>query len=735
MKRQSQPELSIVITAHHEGLLAHKTILSVLRCAEQLEKQNIAYEIIVGLDNPDCATENYYKCWADDARLTILRCSFSDPAANRNHAVRRARGKYISLIDGDDLISQNFYIEAYKLARQKTGLFALRPNIQLQFGVDEPNNAVWVMGDSFAPDKDALIMMQFNRWAHMLVAPREVFDKVQFVPAAKGYGYEDYQFNAEMLAAGIPQFIVPQTTFFYRRMAESKQSEHIAEHTILPYTKLFDFECCAKIDPAKILPARASVARAARAGKVARKILRKSIGLGMQLGRAIKPVGAIAAPLVRNRIAQKNQQKLPAWFFDQWREMNQIENQLWPTAGAVAKLTFHLLSFDQDGEAATRVGRVYRDLVRQFTKKPDYIFFTYDPLGAGGTEKVLSHYISAIKKSHPDWQFAIFRAKPADFPFEVPDGVDFIDFFGATEKMHPHERDILFDRLIIQSRAKRLHFFFNGWAKGDYSYNWVRQHRKLLRDNNYAVNISWFMREFVPESEKGRVMTFADPWLGEIYDAVNKVFTDNQNVIDESLANNAFDPAKFVVHYQPADLHSLTPPKKINPKKPLKILWAGRLSHQKRLDILRRIAEKLDASEFQIDAYGREQNYRGKYLAGIPALNYRGTFSGFDSLPTDQYDVFLFTSQVDGLPNVLLEATAAGLPIVASNDGGVREFVRENETGKLVEIEDINGYITALQVLHNQPELASKLVANAQRLLKQQHSLNEFDKAVRKDIN
>jgi glycosyltransferase involved in cell wall biosynthesis len=48
-------------------------------------------------------------------------------------------------------------------------------------------------------------------------------------------------------------------------------------------------------------------------------------------------------------------------------------------------------------------------------------------------------------------------------------------------------------------------------------------------------------------------------------------------------------------------------------------------------------------------------------------------------------DVVLLTSAIEGLPNVLLEAQAAGRPIVTTNVGGAREAVLENRTGVVVD--------------------------------------------------
>src|SRR5690606_38823694 len=99
------------------------------------------------------------------------------------------------------------------------------------------------------------------------------------------------------------------------------------------------------------------------------------------------------------------------------------------------------------------------------------------------------------------------------------------------------------------------------------------------------------------------------------------------------------------------------------------------------------------------------------------------------------YDIYLYTTSVDGMPNIILEVAASGLPIVAINDGVVREMIIHKEIGILASIENIEEYIEALEFIYDNPEKARVMAEKAQELLVRQHSLESFQNKVARDIN
>ena len=74
-------------------------------------------------------------------------------------------------------------------------------------------------------------------------------------------------------------------------------------------------------------------------------------------------------------------------------------------------------------------------------------------------------------------------------------------------------------------------------------------------------------------------------------------------------------------------------------------------------------------------------------------------------------DVFVLPSLNEGMGRVLVEAMAAGRPVVASRVGGIPDLVRHGETGLLVAPRDEIGLAESISLLLNTPSMAERMGA------------------------
>jgi len=88
-----------------------------------------------------------------------------------------------------------------------------------------------------------------------------------------------------------------------------------------------------------------------------------------------------------------------------------------------------------------------------------------------------------------------------------------------------------------------------------------------------------------------------------------------------------------------------------------------------------------------------------------------------DKMPElcDAADILLNSPNIDNMPNSLIEAYAAGLPIVSTNAGGIPYIVRHEETGLLVETNDHEALAREALRLLGDPALAQKIVNAGKR--------------------
>lgn len=90
------------------------------------------------------------------------------------------------------------------------------------------------------------------------------------------------------------------------------------------------------------------------------------------------------------------------------------------------------------------------------------------------------------------------------------------------------------------------------------------------------------------------------------------------------------------------------------------------------------------------------------------------------------FDVLWSTSGYEGQSNVVLEAMASGVPVVATDIPGTRELVADGETGFLVPVGHRAGFTKYTDRLLNDPEMASRLSTAAKNRVKNEFSVDKM---------
>lgn len=151
-------------------------------------------------------------------------------------------------------------------------------------------------------------------------------------------------------------------------------------------------------------------------------------------------------------------------------------------------------------------------------------------------------------------------------------------------------------------------------------------------------------------------------------------------------------------------------------------LAAGRLMWKKNYPLMLEAMARQQEGVLLIAGEGPDEARLGQ-LAG-PNVRFLGARQDMPAL-MNACDGLVLSSDVEGLPMVLLEAAASGLPQVATAAGGVPEAVLHERTGYVVPIGDATALAAAMQRLAALPPAARDTMARAAR----EHAVAQFDLA------
>ena len=236
-----------------------------------------------------------------------------------------------------------------------------------------------------------------------------------------------------------------------------------------------------------------------------------------------------------------------------------------------------------------------------------------------------------------------------------------------------------------------------------------------------------------------------DPWKRGLSVTIDRVLagTGSHIVVNAAAVRRSLVERRIpagIIHLIPNAV-SLSPPEgeiatasrgrlRIAPRNQPVIGYVGRLSREKGVDVLVSALAGLRAREpapvLLLVGAGPERRDL-EYLAARLGVLDRVVFFGEADDVRQCYgdmDLLVLPSRYEGLPNVLLEAHAAALPVVATRVGGVPEIVSDGVTGLLVPSDDPKALAAAIDRLLDDGELRASLGAAGSEFVAENHSVD-----------
>lgn len=398
------------------------------------------------------------------------------------------------------------------------------------------------------------------------------------------------------------------------------------------------------------------------------------------MGRQVKPAPSISplntdgnslrlkdfarAIVTQNLFDLKNTSELTK----QIEKISQIEPSIKPLN---PKLPISVMPFNSDYYSA---GAGVEKLLGQ----TDLIIFR-DSINFGGADSVLANLYHALKYTFPSKKVSIVSVGKVDSDalkihgLSREDIIDLSEFYSTKFHDSPLLAHILTELvydIVVGSSAKAV-FNLNCGVLWQAIELYGRQISSLTELYAYV-----FCDD---RDEFGNVDGYPANYLGSTITYFTKVFCDSDSLKNILLNRLPFSKAveskiitlKTPVAYNPSSLRDFSNDNKT-------ICWAGRFDVQKRPDLLIEIADALP--EFTFEVWGKKVIDSGIEYDFSRCANIRlmGLFEDIEEVLETEPTLFLYTADWDGVPTILLKMMATGIPIVASNVGGISEILPPN---------------------------------------------------------
>jgi glycosyltransferase involved in cell wall biosynthesis len=351
---------------------------------------------------------------------------------------------------------------------------------------------------------------------------------------------------------------------------------------------------------------------------------------------------------------------------------------------------------------------------------------------------VLDFYRAAHELNQAQTDFPLIEGTVVTFDRRQNDQAAPGDFVKAARELGLHVEIIperrRFDlrvipalRGIVESRAPdvvvtnsvKSHFLL--WrSRVWWQYPWIAFHHGYTDTDRKMRLYNRLDRWSLPHAD--RLVTVCETFAKELV-SLTGVLVENISVQHNSIRRQS--------RVSPADVEALKRRFQIGDDERI-VLAVGRLSREKaHLDLIaafKRVCETNAGASLKLVIVG-DGPERAGLAAAAEDCKQRIVFAGQVSDVQPFYamaHVFALPSHSEGSPNVLLEAMAANLPIVATAVGGVPEMVEHNQSALLVPPNDPPSIAAAIARLLTDKDLAQQLIKNAATLVDSRYTPEKY---------
>ncbi len=210
------------------------------------------------------------------------------------------------------------------------------------------------------------------------------------------------------------------------------------------------------------------------------------------------------------------------------------------------------------------------------------------------------------------------------------------------------------------------------------------------------------------------------PLIKVIWSRAGNVVSNSQGL--RELALKSKPKQKIEVIYNGVDIEEFKPAAAA-PGYEFQILCVSRLTKRKGIkyviDAVKKLSEKYPRIKLKIVGEGNAKKELIKQAQEL-LIEDRVEFTGLiphDKLPEvyNSAQVFVLPSLNEGMSNTMLEAIAAGLPIIATDTGGTQELLKENINGFIVEPRNSEDIAKKIEALLTDNELRRKMALESRR--------------------